>query len=67
MRSPNMVSKCHFWTTHAEEQQSIVARTSMKDTELGLLVEHHVYSNLEMPMIMNKKEGQSAQFSYYYN
>ena len=42
IRSPNMVSRSDFWMTHAEEQQSTVARTSMKGVELGLLTEHHV-------------------------
>ena len=38
IRSPNMVSRSHFSRTPAEEQQSTVAGTSMKDMELGLLL-----------------------------
>ena len=34
IRSPNMVSRSHFWMTHAEEQQSTVARNSMKARNL---------------------------------
>ena len=38
LRSPNMVSRSHFSRTDAEAQQSTVARTFMKDMELGLLL-----------------------------